>query len=140
LGGNRNKVADDGCPLAKKPGIARLVASELGRLPSSRRTSPIVGHAGSIPGWLTPLKPFLLDRLGRIRREWSADPTLAIAVLQPFDVQLIGWCEVHQHEVAPASGRRIECDVDSAERKFVPDCSITREGSADAKPEVRPRL
>jgi len=41
------------------------------------------------------LKPCRFNCLRGIRRERSADPTLVIAVLQPFDVQLIGWGEVH---------------------------------------------
>jgi hypothetical protein len=67
------------------------------------------------------LKLFLLDRCPGIRRrERSSDPALAIAVLQPCDVQLIGGGELRQSEVTPAGGRRIGRNVDTAERESVP--------------------
>jgi hypothetical protein len=66
------------------------------------------------------LKLFLLDRCRGIRRERSSDPALAIAVLQPCDVQLIGGGELRQSEVTPAGGRRIGRNVDTAERESVP--------------------
>src|SRR5690349_12154407 len=64
------------------------------------------------------LKTSLLSERGGLGGKRCPDPGMTIAIAQAGNTQFVGWDEIGEDLIAPASGRGVIADVDAPERQY----------------------